>query len=473
MLRLAVRDAWIIAVKDATEMWRDGRLRWTTGLTLVVLATSIAGGWHYAAGVARQHADAQRIERELWLDKGDMNPHAAAHYGSFVFKPVEPLSALDPGLDPYVGVSVFLEAHQQQLSRHRPIEDATPTRRLGTLSAAMSLQVLVPLLIVVLTFASIAGEREEGTLRHLLSLGVPRTTLLVGKTLGAMLPLAAVLVPAAIVGAAGMLVVQEAVDGDAIVRAGLLAAAYLVYFAIWIGLGLAVSAKARTQAGALVVLLALWFTWSFVAPPVAAAVARTLDPAPTTIEFMTGIDAERQRRPSWNERVEEVTDRFLFGGDAAFGWAANPEVTALIETEAEDTELFERHFADLFDAYTRQAATYERVGVAAPLLAMQTISMALAGTDYAHHRRFLEATGAYRAEFVHALNAELAADGRWDTFTFAGDRDLWARIPEFAFEPPGARWALGTHAWSVVILGMWLAAVAVGLAWAIRTAPVD
>jgi ABC-2 type transport system permease protein len=470
---MAVGDAWIIAGKDATEMWRDGRFRWTAGLTLVVLMASMAGGWHYTSGVARQHADAQRIERDLWVEKGEMNPHAAAHYGAFVFKPVEPLSALDPGLDPYVGVSVFLEAHQQQLSRHRPIEDATPTRRLGTLSAAMSLQVLVPLLIVALTFASVAGEREQGSLRHLLSLGVPRTTLLAGKAIGAMLPLAGVLVPAAIVGAAVMLIDRDALDGETIARAGLLAAAYLVYFGIWIALGLAVSTKARTQAGALLVLLAIWFTWSFVAPPVAGAIARTRDPAPTAIEFMGGIDAERALRPSWGDRVREVEDRFLLGGDSAFGWAANPEVTALIETEAEDAELFERHFGGLFDVYTRQAATYERAGVAAPLLAMQTISMALAGTDYAHHRRFVDATAGYRVEFVQALNAEMAAYEGWDTFAFTGNRDLWERIPEFTFDTPGALWALGTHAWSVVILGAWFMAAIAGLAWAIRTAPVD
>ena len=70
------------------------------------------------------------------VDKGDMNPHAAAHYGAFVFKPVQPLSAIDPGLDPFVGVFVFLEAHKQQLARYRPIEDAAPTRRLGLLTPA-------------------------------------------------------------------------------------------------------------------------------------------------------------------------------------------------------------------------------------------------------------------------------------------------------------------------------------------------
>lgn len=467
-----MHDVWIIALKDATEMRRDGRFRWTAGLTLVILAASFAGGWHYTTTVARQHADAQRIERELWLDKGDMNPHAAAHYGSFVFKPVEPLSALDPGLDPYVGVSMFLEAHQQQLARHKPVEDATPTRRLGSLSAAMSLQILVPLLIIFLTFASLAGEREQGSLRHLMSLGIGRSTLAAGKALGAMLPLGLVLLPAALAGG-GVMLASGGMDADALVRAGLLAATYIAYFALWTGVGLAVSARARTQGGALIVLLALWFATSFVAPPLAAAVASQRDPAPTTIEFLAAIDDERQHRPSWDDRVADVIDRFLSGGDSATGWAANPEVTALIETEAMDTELFERHFGRLYGIYERQAATYARMSVFSPLLAVQTLSMALAATDYAHHRQFLQAAGDYRREFVQVLNAELAGYAKWDTFAFAGARELWAKIPEFEFDTPNPFWALGAHLWSVVTLAGWLLAVWAGVVWAMRGMPVD
>ena len=166
-----------IAVKDATEIWRDGRFRWAAGLLFLLILAAVAGGVHNQSQIARQHADAQRAERDVWLDKGDMNPHAAAHYGAFVFKPVQPLSAIDPGLDPFVGVFVFLEAHKQQLARHRPIEDATPTRRLGQLTPASAALVLLPLLVVTLTFSSFAAERESGTLRPLMAMGVSRGSL--------------------------------------------------------------------------------------------------------------------------------------------------------------------------------------------------------------------------------------------------------------------------------------------------------
>src|SRR5690606_21119532 len=105
--------------------------------------------------------------------------------------------------DPYVGVAVFLEAHQQHTARHRPIADATAARRLGELSVAAGLQTLVPLLIVTLASGAIVGERERGTLAQIIGAGVSRGALGCGKFLGCALPLVAVLAPIALVVAAG------------------------------------------------------------------------------------------------------------------------------------------------------------------------------------------------------------------------------------------------------------------------------
>jgi ABC-2 type transport system permease protein len=320
-----------IAVKDATEIRRDGRFRWAAGLLLLLVMAAIAGGVHNQSQIARQHADAQRAEREVWLDKGDMNPHAAAHYGAFVFKPVQPLSAIDPGLDPYVGVFVFLEAHKQQLARHRPIEDATPTRRLGQLTPATVGLTLLPLLVVLLTFSSFAAERDHGTLRPLLAIGVTRWSLLAGKAMGAMLPLAGVIVPATIAGAV-IVAANAPVDPDAPIaaRATAIAVVYLVHTMIWIGLGLAVSARARTQGAALVILLTLWFLNAFVMPPLAMAAAKWRDPSPSAIEFASSIADEKDSWPTWDERVDRVMTRFLDGEFASTMAPANVDVVALL-----------------------------------------------------------------------------------------------------------------------------------------------
>lgn len=466
--------ALTLAVKDATEIWRDGRFRWAAGLLTLLILAAVAGGVHNQSEIARQHADAQQAERDVWLDKGDMNPHAAAHYGAFVFKPVQPLSAIDPGLDPFVGVFVFLEAHKQQLARHRPIEDATPTRRLGQLTPASAALVLLPLLVVSLTFSSFAGERELGTLRPLMAMGISRRSLLIGKALGAMLPLAAIILPAALIGG-GILWMNAPADPDAPIaaRAAGIASVYLIHTLIWVGLGLTVSARANSQGAALVVLLALWFVNAFIAPPIAMAVAKWQDPSPSAIEFAASIQDEKDSWPSWDARVEAVMTRFLDGEFETTMAPANVEVTALLESEADETALYNRRFDELFQQYQRQARTFERMGALAPTVAARTLSMAFAGTDEAHDRQFAAAASAYRSAMLTTLNGELAASGRFNTFDYTRGRDLWEKVPPFDYDVPSAGWALLERAWSAAVLGAWLIAVSVMAAWSVAAMRVD
>jgi ABC-2 type transport system permease protein len=454
--------ALTIAVKDATDTWRDGRFRWAAGLLFLLLVAAIAGGAQHQAQIARQHADAQAAERDAWLDKGDMNPHAAAHYGAFVFKPVQPLSAIDPGLDPFLGVFVFLEAHKQQLARHRPIEDAAPTRRLGLLTPAAAALVLIPLLVVSLTFSSFAGERDQGTLRPLLALGISRWSLLAGKAIGALLPLILVLIPAALA-AAAFLFLNRPADPEAPIgaRAFGLLIVYLAHALVWTGIGLAVSARAKTQATALVVLLALWFANAFVMPPLAMAIARIVAPSPSAIAFATAIENEKRQWPDWDGRVERVMERFLEGEFESTMAPANVEVVALIESEAEETALYDRRFADLFAAYAAQTEAYERASIASPTLAARMLSMALAGTDDAHDREFAAAASRYRSEMLTTLNRELAGSGKLNTFDYVRGRDLWEKVPPFDYEVPGAGWAISQRTWSAVALSAWLAAAAI------------
>ena len=467
---MVAAPALAIAVKDATETWRDGRFRWAAALLFVLLIAAIAGGVQHQNQIARQHADAQQAERAAWLDKGDMNPHAAAHYGAFVFKPVQPLSAIDPGLDPFLGVFVFLEAHKQQLARHRPIEDASPTRRLGLLTPATAALVLVPLLVVSLTFSSFAGERDQGTLRPLLALGVSRWSLLAGKAIGALLPLILVMVPAAALGAAFVFLNRPA-DPEAPVGARALGMVlvYLAHAVVWTGLGLAVSARARSQSTALVVLLALWFANGFVMPPVAMAMAKAIAPSPSAIEFAAAIEDEKAAWPDWDRRVERVMERFLEGEFESTLAPANVEVVALIESEAEETALFDRHFTNLFSRHAAQADIYARAGVVSPTLAARSLSMALAGTDDLHDRAFAAAAARYRTEMLTTLNSELAGSGRLNSFDYVRGRDLWEKVPPFDYDAPGVMWALTERRVSLVVLACWLGAAILAAAWAVSS----
>jgi len=159
----------IIAKKEIKITLRE-RLVVSLGLIITVLL-SVALYTGYLAYSQQQTTIAQKQQqkREEWLSQGDKHPHIAAHYGTFVFKIKTALSLFDFGLDTYTGTSIYLEAHHQHGFMFRPAQDYTSMIRFGQLSAALVLQLLLPLLIIFLAFASFTRERESGTVGILLS----------------------------------------------------------------------------------------------------------------------------------------------------------------------------------------------------------------------------------------------------------------------------------------------------------------
>lgn len=466
-----------IARKEFIEMSRDGRFLWAAAIIFTLLIVSLLTGWRHYAEVKRQQTTAQASQRAFWLDQGAKNPHSAAHYGVYAFKPQLALAGVDKGLDPYLGVSQFLEAHRQNAAQFRPVEDATPLARFGELTAAATLQVLIPLLIILLGYNAFAGEREGRTLRQLLSLGVGKRDLALGKALGVAAPLLLLLVPATILG-----VIAMALNAGteslwlSLPRAAVMTAGYLAYFAIFIGLALIVSARAPSSRAALIILLGFWFINSLVAARLVTDLARAAYPTPTVVEFNRAIADEIRGHGGWDEKVEAKRKELMAEykvTDAKY-LPVNPEAIVLDEGEQIDTQVNEKHFNRLYDIYARQQRVYQLGAAFAPLLAMQSLSMGMAGTDFAQHRHFAAAAEQYRRRLVNTLNQEMLSKGNieaiWD---FKADRALWERIPPFEYTAPDTGWALRNHWAGLSLLGVWLAVVLIATPMMARKARID
>jgi ABC-2 type transport system permease protein len=449
-----------VARKEFVEQVRDGRFRALAALVLAVSAVSFAAGARHYADVERQHAEAQRATRAQWLNQPAKNPHSAAHYGVYAFKPKSRLSMVDTGIDAYVGVAAWLEAHKQNEFRYRPAQDRTAVQRFGELTAAEGMLVLLPLFIVLIAFSSFSGEREQGTLRQLLSLGVPRSQLAAGKAAGLFAALLLVLVPAMVMGLIGLSLTAEfgALSRD-LPRALVLAALYLAYFAIFLALSLGVSARARSSRLALVVLLSFWFVNSLLVSRAAADLAGALHPLPSTVEFQRAMEAELNDRRELERRLE-LRRRELMQAHGVASYELLPinfAGVSLQEGEEHGNEVFDRHYGRLFELYERQNAVQQAAGVVAPLLAMRSLSMGLAGTDFLHHRDFVRAAEDYRRGIQRVMNEDIAQNSKPGAVYTAG-QELWGRVPDFRFEAPGTAEVLARYTGSLLLLALWLAA---------------
>ena len=459
-----------IARKEMTEMFRDGRFQLASAVVAVLLLASLGAGWKHYSELKTQHETAQRAERVNWLGQERKNPHQGAHYGVYAFKPKSQLSIVDTGVDPYVGVAVYLEAHKQNEFKFRPAQDAsTSIQRFGELTAAVVLQILIPLLIILLTFSAFAGEREQGTLRQVLSLGVGRGQLTAGKALGVVGAMAVVLVPATLVGVGKLALTSTtgllAVD---VSRTLLMAAAYSLYFLVFLAISLAVSALSRSSRFPLVVLLAFWMVNGLIATRASSDLAGYLHPTPSEVEFDTSLQRDLADTKTLNGKLDVIKAGLFkqYGVNTLDDLPVNFRAISLQEAEEHGYTVFEKHFGDVFDRFESQNAVYQWGGVVSPLIAVRSISMGLAGTDFAHHRHFTIAAENYRRTIIRSMNDDILVHPTKGGEEYLAGSELWRKVPAFQYAEPDASWALSHYKTSGSLLGAWLvaAAFAVGAA---------
>lgn len=454
---------WLIACKDLRERLRDGRLYWAGGLVALLLLTALAVGASHQRGARAEQAAAQSSDYQDWLAQGARHPHDAAHQGMHAFKPDAALALVDPGINPYIGSTVWLQAHRQSEVKFRPAQDATGLQRFGDLSVGWILQVLGPLLVVVLGFNAFAGEREQGMLRQTLSLGVPPLRLLWGKALALAMALAVLLVPAALIAAAAVALFAGSGERlDALLRFAGLALGYALYLAIFVFATLGVSAASRSSRVAIAVLLALWIANAVVAPRVLSELSRALFPSPTRLAFNQALAAD----------LKATSDKTWM---QAFGtterWSKDVPLNqwgiALKLDDQASYAVYDRHFGRLWDTWEQQQAVQEAGGLLLPLLAVRSFSSAMAGTDFAHHRDFTTAAERHRRLIQDIVSQDLVdhADPLGHQhFAYQASPALWAQVPAFDYHAPSAGWALARGGASALVLCASLA-LAVAFAW--------
>jgi ABC-2 type transport system permease protein len=475
-----------VARKEFREMMREGRFSWASAILAILLSVSLVTGWRHYAVMKAQRDTVQKVERERWLNKGDMDPHGAAHYGFYVFKPQMPLSMIDRGIDAYTGVSAMLEAHQQKLFQYKPAQDGIPLQRVGELTAAATLQILLPLLIVLLLSPVFVREREQGALRQVLSLGVRKNHLAWGKVLGTVIPLFLMIIP---ITAFGVVVLALNSNSQGLLQSGgrllTMILCYLAYFAIFSGLVISVSALASTTRQALTVMLSFWFINALALPSAAMDMAGYVCPTPNGFQFSAAIMEEQKGRATLEERVIQMRERLL----KEYNVASEDDLPVsrrgiqLLEEEDLDTKIYAKHFDALYDRYEQQNRVYRTGALAAPIIALQSLSMGLAGTDFAHFRHFAQYAEQYRRQMVRILNEDIAFNdlpgnrktSLWisNDHDYSAGRELWEKVPPFAYSSPGLGWVLRQHRFSLVVLLVWFAAIAAAAPLAVRKLKVD
>ncbi len=412
------------------------------GTTLLLLLASALASLDLAAQAAESRARQQAEAERQWQAQPDRHPHRVIHFGTFVFQPLGPLAAIDPGITAHTGHSLFLEGHRQNSANFAEARQSSVLLRFGLPTPAFVLQALAPLLLVFLAFGSVAAERERGTLALLRAQGVPGRTLLAGKALahgGVALALLLPLALAILLAAGG--------EAGALARGALMLPAYGAWLLAWSLGAILASALLPRARDALLTLLGAWILLVVVAPRLAPLAAEALHPAPSRLAAELAVAADLAKVGDPHDPNDPNFGPFRARVLAQHGVT---DVEALpvnwgglvsMEGERLQGEVFRRHM-DAAQARERaQAATLDGAAWLAPALALRRLSMALAGTDLPGHQAFVRAAEEHRYAMVQALNAlHVHKIRRQDDRAQRVGREHWLAMPAFHHAPPGPDW---------------------------------
>ncbi len=424
-----------LCLKEMRQLWREQRLPTLYLLLAAAMAVALCGTLRANRFESQQSARAGATEYERWLNQGEKYAHAAAHYGIYVFRPVYGVANFDPGVQAFVGHSVWLEAHVQNGLLYRPIEDASGIERLGVLTPAFLLTTLLPLFILLLAHGSFAAERERGTLRLALihSSGVGR--LVVSKLL-VLFAAAAVPVFCVVGVAAGFAHAWHMTEPpSACVRWLLLLLISLGVALLWTLLSLGVSCLVRSSGQALTVLMTLWCVSCLILPRVVTEVAEARHPSPTQQQLAAAM-TEALGDVEGADRESAVKRRLLteYHVDSVEKLPINWEGVLRNEGEAAGDAVFDRFWGNLFQSYREQQANAARLSILSPSLAAGWLTGRFASTDIDAHLEFVEAAEAHRRALEMTLNDQIAhklADPA--VLRPNSGREVWSRVPPFHF----------------------------------------
>ncbi|HTO93615.1 MAG TPA: ABC transporter permease subunit [Bacteroidota bacterium] len=268
-----------IALKEIHDNFLNARFIGACAVSLVIIAASVGILSHSHEEQVREYQGNVRAQEEFIDRYAHVN---RLSWMSRRHREPPHLQALAAGIDD--------EAQQDNFV-------SNPLTVLFTrMDYASIVTIIISLLAVLFSYNAVCGEKEAGLLRQILSSGVPRRTLIAGKYLGG---LASVLIPFTISFLAGALILALGpgvqLDGkDYAVFAALLAQSWL-YLAVFFGLGLFVSTRARTSAQAILVALFAWVILVLVIPNISPFVAAELSPVPSVTQV--------------NQQVYQLVDR--------------------------------------------------------------------------------------------------------------------------------------------------------------------
>lgn len=430
---------WQIIKNEWLSLSRNRALLGISIGFLLVLLLSVFLGDRQTSEQTRRYEAAQKKLRQQWEDIDAMNPHGAAHYGTYVFKPSNLLSSLDEGVNSVTGNVLRVEGHVQNEIVHSEASQMQTVSKFGKLKSSLLLQYVLPLLLLFLAFHSVSREKQSGRLKLLVLQGAKPSTLVWAKTLSVWLYGVALLTLTVIV--CGLFSLKN-INAELVSRALFFYLSYALYYFIISGLTVILSARWQNATVALTSMLGIWIIWTIFLPSILLSSVEKWHELPSRNDFQAAMKEDRSQgidghNPT-DERGAALEQQTLlkYGVDSISQLPVNFDGIRMQADEEYGNQVWDKHFGNLRSVLAEQKNSYRIAGLCNPFISLQNASMGFAASDNFHHQEFLVQVEKYRRGFIKMLNDEYAFGGsRTGEWSWEADNDFYRSVPDYKYQP--------------------------------------
>ncbi len=405
--------------------------------------------------------EAHKHIRAQWDEMKPTNPHGAAHFGSYAFKPNSILNSMDEGMNDVTGNVLRLEGHTQNDVVYSEASQSLQISKFGKLKPSLLFQFIIPLFLIFLSFKTLTGEREDGRLKLYIIQGTSLRRLVFAKifsiwTIGIVLLLFATIIQ--------VIFNSNQFNSDTIFRLFMFISTYVIYYLIITSLTVFLSIVLRNSTASLASTIAIWTLWTIFLPKITGNAVEKITPLPTRVEFQKAMDEDRSKgidghNPS-EERKKEMEKATLakYKVDSLSQLPINFDGLVMQADEEYGNTVWDKHFGKLYDKFQIQKRNYQLSGFVNPFSSLQNLSMGAAGTDMFHHLNFLSQAENYRRVFIKTLNDMHAYGGSktgdWD---WKADSEFFKSVADFNYTSPKISGMLNKYVIDVISLLVWMA----------------
>jgi ABC-type transport system involved in multi-copper enzyme maturation permease subunit len=263
--------------------------------------------------------------------------------------------------------------------------------------------VIFSLLALLFSFDTICGEKENGTLRLVLSNPVPRDLVILAKCLGGYILLLGPFLLSVILTLLYLSTrLPFPLTSENLARVGLIVLASSLYLALFFILGVLISVFSQRSSTALLVSCSVWLIWILIIPTLAPAVSRIFVPLPSSQK----VEAEKA---AINKEIK-LRWRALKRYHVPYGKEFQLKEQNLLSEARRRRERLDKFYQNKLKAQIGLATLLARLS---PTSNLTLVTTNLANTGIATYREFWPAESKFRKDFQAFCDKYKPDAARW------------------------------------------------------------